>query len=214
MRKMRMRHPLVALTLAIASVLTLGSTAAAVPVTYRAVINGGTITFAKPTPPVNETMPLDESCEEPTPALDLSFSSNTTSSTVSVSKIDWSHVHQFATGATYLLRSTRSNIGNQAGHVTSDVTPHTIASMRVGVVITVYPPGIDDPCDTEANPICVLAFVLHLNGTSTSVSTSHNVLFNGASIGAGVVAFPVCGVGPTELVGTMVTVVGLAAHLT
>ncbi len=221
MTKRHLRHPVVVLLTAIISVMALGSPAAAVPVNYRVAITGGTLTLTKAG--VNEPVdldPTDPSCTDPS-TLDVNFTSNTASSNVSVLASDTSHLRHLTNSTTYLIVITRSNVANSPGHITTSTagTPpvpvHHITSLRVSLSVRVYAPHTppNDPCEISTTPICQMAIVLHLNGTSTSISTSNTFSLTGASVGT-MVANPTCPSGPSYLLGTSSTVTSpITGHL-
>ncbi len=202
MRHTHLRRPLTTVTTAIICVIALASPAAAVPVTYKAVLTAGVITLTKTgiTPEVIDLAPPNPSC---IPAdYRVTFTSNTNSSNVSITNVAGLHAVTFA-GGTYLTQLTRSTFGNTQGHVTDSTTgTHTITATRVALIATIY--NTTD-CTPTGTPVCTLAALLELQGTTTSISTSSNFTLTGSSV-TPVVAFPTCAAGPSYLVGTTSTV--------
>ncbi len=212
MNKTHLRRSLAALATAFVCVIAMGNPAAAVPVTYRAEITGGEVTVTKTgiTPEVFNLNPTTPSCTVPS-TLDVHFTSNTTSSNVTVTAFNSSHVVTFANGGTYLVVMTRSAFGNVAGHLNSDNNPHTITGLRVGIQITVYNTA---SCTPTGSPICTLGVQLAATTlTTTSVSTSTNFSLTGSSVGT-IVALPTCSTGPSYLIGASVnTTAPITGHL-
>ncbi len=135
-------------------------------------------------------------CTSPTLTLD-----DGTGTTASVTALSSSHVQSYPIGS-LLTVMTRSTSGNTSGTLTSTSTPHTITSMRVAVVMTIYNTS---GCTPTGTPLCTLAALLGLDGTSSSTSGGNDFSFTGSSVGT-VVAFPTCTAGPSSLTGTSVTV--------
>ncbi len=210
MNTTHLRRSLAAIATATACLVLMASPAAATP--HDADITGGVMTFTKTgySPENINFSPGTPSCAGPTMALDE------TGTTITVTALNYSHVVTYVNanggaGGTYLTVLTRSTVGNSAGVLNSTVTPHTITNMRVGIMITVYN---TQTCTPVGAPICRLAYVLNLGGSSTSVSASGTFSLTGNSVG-NVIAFPNCAAGPIDLVGTSVTVTNpITGHLT
>ncbi len=201
MRKTHLRRSLAAVFTALACLAVMANPAAAT--THSADLTGGVITLTKTG--VTEEINLDptvESCDigETTFVVDTT---STTPHTIIITVITSSHVVHFTTtSASYLVILTRSNVGNVSGTINSTGSPHTVSSMRVGIKATVYN---TTSCTPTGTPICELGAVLHLGGSSTSLTTSSTFTLTGSSVG-NVVAFPTCTAGPSHLLGTSSTV--------
>ncbi len=209
MKKNHLRRTVVAVATALACLMALGNPAAA-SATYHVDITTGVVTLTKTgmTPEVIDFAPTTPSCTDT--STQVQTTSTTTSSTIIFTTINSSHIRTFSTTGTFLAVLTRSTTGNIAGHINSDATPHTITSLRVAIVITIYN---TTGCTPTGTPICTLAVLLHLNGTSTSLSNSTNFTVTGSSVGT-VVAFPTCATGPSYLIGSSSsTTTALTGHL-
>ncbi len=124
-----------------------------------------------------------------------------TGTTLAVTALNRSHVENYGT-SNYLTVMTRSTSGNVAGTLNSTTTPHTITSMRVAVVLTIYN---TTSCTPTGTAVCTVAVILNLNGTSTSTSPGSNYSLTGSSVG-NVASFPTCTAGPSHIVGSAATV--------
>ncbi len=212
MPKTHLRRTVAAVATALACLLPAGIPAAAIPTTYTATLALGNITITKTgiTPEVIN-LGSTTSCA-PGGTINANFTSNTTSSNVSVTAFNWSHVVNYANGGGYLTVITRAAFGNVGGHLDSSVTPHTITGSRIGLNITIYNTF---SCTPMGDPVCNLGLVLAwANATTTSVSTSNTYSFGGSSVG-NIAANPSCSAGPSFLVGAVVTVTSpLGGHFT
>ncbi len=150
---------------------------------------------------VSEWLNFSGFCQYATLTADL------TGTSISVTAMGSSDTPAFSTG-TLLTVLTRSPSGNSPG-VLGVGTTHTITSLRIGVVATIYNTL---GCVPTGTPVCTVAFILSLSGTSTSVTPSQTLTLSGSSVGS-VVSFPTCTAGPTQLLGTTAFTT-LTAHLT
>lgn len=207
MKKAHLRRSLAALTTVLACLAATAHPAAAIPSTHDGALTSGQITFTK-TGMTSEVIEVGgPSCTSG--ALQFNHTSNTSSSSVTVTAVNASHVKTYATG-TYLTVITRSGVGNSPGHVTGSTESHTMTSMRVALVMTIYN---TTSCTPSGTPICTLAFLLHMQGTSTSISTSSTFSVTGSGAST-VAAFPACASGPTHLIGsTPTTTFPFVGHL-
>lgn len=188
----RRRRSLAALGTVIACLATMAVPTAAT--VHTAALTGGQLTLTKTG--VTEVIDAGSttSCTLPsTIQVD-----DGTGTTLAVTALNASHVQHFSTSASYLMVLTRSTVGNSAGTLNSTTTPHTITSMRVAVVMTFYN---TTSCTPTGTPVCNLAVLLHLSGTSTSTSAGSNFTLTGTSVGT-VVANPTCTAGPSHIIGT------------
>ncbi len=216
MNTTHLRRSLAAVGTALVCLVVMANPAAATPVNYNATITGGRIVLSKTgVTEVIDLVPTTPSCTTPS-TLQAHFTSNNTSSNVDVTNLNSSHIRTFGTTGTYLAVLTRSTVGNSAGHITSQGTPaHTVDSMRVGIQIRIYnTAGTTDPCAPNGPLVCTLGVLLHLNGTSTSISSSNTFSLTGASVGTVVALAPGCAAGPSYLLGTTSAVtVPITGHL-
>ncbi len=194
---------LIAATTAIACLLGLSNPAGAVLHAHG--ITGGEITLTKTgvTEVIDLTPGTGTSCGGGTLEVDE------TTTTVIVTTLTASGVRTFSTTGTFLVVLTRGTFSNSAGSLNSAANPHIIDSSRSSIVATVYN---TTSCTPTGTPICTLAAVVHLAGTSTSTGVS--ATFTGTSTSVGTVAaFPTCTAGPSYLIGTSsATTVPITSH--
>ncbi len=209
MNTSRPRRSLAAVATAIACLATMAGPAAATPAAHTATITGGTFIKTKTT----FTIPIDLA---PTPAscapatFNMATTSTTTSSTATVTGFNWSHRLDYGTGPTHLTTLTQSTMGNVPGHIDSTTTPHTLTGLRVGLIWTVYS---STGCTPTGTPVCTLAVLFNLSGTTTSLSTSTTFSFNGSSQGS-FVGFSTCTAGPAFSIGATSSVtLPITGHL-
>ncbi len=190
-----LRRSLVVVTMIIAGLIIPAAPAAAT--THTIEISDGTIVLSKTG--VTEVIDLgaSNSCTNPSTVT----TDDGTGTTLTVTALSASHVQHFSTSGSYLMVLTRSTAGNTAGALNSTVTPHTITNMRVAVVATFYN---TTSCTPTGTPLCTVAFLLNLSGTSTSTSTGSTFSLTGSSVGT-VVAFPTCAAGPSHILTTSST---------
>ncbi len=206
MKKTYLRRSLAAVATAVACLAIMGNPAAAT--THDASLTAGEVTLTKTgmTPEVIDLAPGGTgSCGTGTLTVDE------TGTAVGVTALSASAVRTFGTTGTFLAVLSRSTTGNTNGTLNSTATPHTITNMRVAIVITIYN---TTGCTPTGTPICTLAIILNLSGTSTSITTSNTFTLTGASVG-NMVAFPTCATGPSYLIGSASTVTSaITGHIT
>lgn len=194
MNKTHLWRSIAALTTAIACLAVMASPAPAT--THDVTITGGVIRLTKTG--VSEDVDLDPSTPSCTNPSTLQVDEDGT--TVSVTALNASHVKSFF-GGSFLWVLTRSTTGNVAGTLSSTSVPHTITSVRAAVVATIYN---TTSCTPTGTPVCTIASIFHMTGTSTSTSATQTFSLTGTSVGT-VVAFPTCTAGPSGILGTSST---------
>ncbi len=198
MKTTHLRRSLAAVATAIACLAVMAGPASATP--HDVDITGGVIRLTKTglTPEDIDLAPTaTPSCTNPST---LQVDENGT--TAIVTSLDSSHIKHFPSSSSWLWVLTRSPFGNVAGALDSTVSPHTITSMRVGVLVTIYN---TTGCTPTGTPICNAAFSLQVNGTSTSTSSGDTFSLTGVSVGT-IAAAPTCAAGPSYLIGSTSTV--------
>ncbi len=194
MKKTYLRRSLAALTTVVACLAIMGSPASAA--VHQAALTGGTIVLSKTG--VTETITLGTttgSCSTTTITVDLG--TETTGASVTVTAFGGSAVQTFSNGS-YLSVLSRSNSGNTAGTLTNTTTGHTISAFRVAIVATIYN---TTSCTPTGTPVCTIAVLASLTGSSTSTTATNTFSLTGSSVGT-VAAFPTCAAGPSQILGT------------
>ncbi len=205
MKTTHLRRSLAAVGTALVCLLAMSNPAGAT--LHSATITGGIITSTKTG--VTETInlnPTTASCSSST----LQTDDGTTGTTIAVTTLGSSHVQAYSNGQSYLTVLSRSTTGNSAGAYNTAVTPHTVTNLRVAIVATIYN---TTSCTPTGTPVCTVAAILNLSGTTTSTSVSSTFSLTGASVGT-VAAFPTCAAGPSQIIGTTLTVTSaIVGHL-
>ncbi len=209
MKKAHLRRSLAAVTTAIACLVVMANPASAA--VHDVEITGGTVVLSKTGVTEVVTLGGTTSCPPPTttlPTLRVDLGTETSGASVTVPVLQSSHVQTYSNGS-FLSVLTLSTGGSLAGTLSSSTTTgHTITSLRIPIRIQIYN---TDTC-TPVNLVCTLGALVHLNGTSTSTTSSNTFHFTGASVGT-LVANPTCGAGPSQLLGTTSTITSLSGHL-
>lgn len=192
----RLRRSLAVVVTAVAGLIAFAHPAAAAVHTSQ--ITSGSSTLTKTG--VTETLSFGSttSCSGTTMQIDLG--TETVGASVSVTALSQSHVQPYSSGS-YLTVLTRSTTGNTAGTLGGSTGTHTLSTFRVAIVSTIYN---TTSCTPTGTPVCTVAILFALSGTSTSTTVGNTFSLTGSSVFT-TVAFPTCTAGPSQILGTTST---------